>query len=154
MAKKVYFRDGFLEVNSGFVKARTRSIQLSTLESVHLHRSLFLGTVAMCGGLMLFGVVFFDLLYLHEVILALAIGGGLLWLSWNLGTFTVHSKLTGAKGWSVTWWMQPLKAMRSAVETALEDQARKRRSRKGGAATHADNDDEEEEEEASDEAEA
>lgn len=152
MAKKVYFRDGALEVNSDFVKARTRSIQLSTLESVQLHRSLFLGTVGICGGLMLFGVVFFDLLYLHEVALALAIGGGLLWLSWNLGTFTVHSKLTGAKGWSVTWWMRPLKAMRSAVETALEDQVRNRRSRKAGAVTYADNDDEEEE--ASDEAEA
>lgn len=152
MAKKVYFRDGFLEVSSDFVKARNRSIQLSTLESVHLHRSLYLGTVSVCGGLMLFGVVFFDLLYLHEAILALAIGGGLLWLSWNLGTFTVHSKLTGAKGWSVTWWMRPLTAMRLAVETALEDQARQRRSRKGGAVTHADNDDEEEE--ASGEAEA
>lgn len=153
MAKKVYFRDGSLEVNSGFVKARTRSIQLATLESVHLHRSLFLGTLGICGGLMLFGVVFFDLLYLHEVALSVAIGAGLLWVSWNLGTFTVHSKLTGAKGWSVTWWMTPLQKMRAAVETALEDQARNRRSRTGGAATPADHD-EEEEEEASGEAEA
>lgn len=140
MPKKVYFRDGFLEVNSEFIKARTRSIQLSTLESVHLNRNLFIGMLAICGGLMLFSLIFFDLLYFYEVILFLAIGGGLLWLSWNVGTFTVYSKLTGDKGWSLTWWMGTLRPMRAAVEAALEDQARDRRSRKGGAVTHDEED--------------
>lgn len=148
MPKKTYFRDGFLEVNSEFIKARTRSIQLSTLESVHLHRNLFLGTAALCGSLMLFSLIFFDLLYFYEVILFLAIGGSLLWLSWNLGTFTVYSKLTGDKGWSVTWWIGTLRSMRAAVETALEDQARQRRSRKGGSVTQDDEDEDSAEAEA------
>ncbi|WLS12077.1 hypothetical protein Q9314_28695 (plasmid) [Shinella sumterensis] len=138
MVAKVYFKDGFLEVTSEFVKARTRSIQLSTLESVHLNRSLFLGTLGICGGMILFGFTFFDLLYFFEVVFLVGAGAVLLWLSWKVGTFTVYSKLTGAKGWSVTWWMGPLQAMRQAVETALEDQARKRRSRKGGSVTDSD----------------
>lgn len=143
MAKKTYFKDGFLEVTSDFVKARTRSIQLSTLESVHVNRTLFLGTLALCGGMILFGILFGDLLYFHEVAFLVIVGAGLLWLAWNLGTFTIYSKLTGSKGWAVTWWIGPLHKMRAAVETALEEQAAsKRRAKKGGAVI----DDEEEEE--------
>ena len=104
----LYFKDGFLEVTSEFVKARTRSIQLATLESVHVSRTLFLGTLALCGGMILFGILFADLLYLHEIALLVGVGAALLWLSWNFGTFTVYSKLTGAKGWAVTWWIKPL----------------------------------------------
>lgn len=144
MAKKVYFKDGFLEVTSEFVKARTRTIQLATLESVHISRTLFLGTLALCGGMILFGLLFADLLYVHEIALLVGIGAALLWLSWNFGTFTVYSKLTGAKGWAVTWWIKPLQSMRAAVETALEDQsAERRRTKKRGAAARDDEDEEE-----------
>lgn len=145
MAKKVYFKDGFLEVTSEFVKARTRSIQLATLESVHVSRTLFLGTLALCGGMILFGILFADLLYLHEIALLVGVGAALLWLSWNFGTFTVYSKLTGAKGWAVTWWIKPLHSMRAAVETALEDQSasKRHRSKKRGSAAHDDEDEDE-----------
>lgn len=144
MAKKVYFKDGFLEVTSEFVKARTRTIQLATLESVHISRTLFLGTLALCGGMILFGLLFADLLYVHEIALLIGIGAALLWLSWNFGTFTVYSKLTGAKGWAVTWWIGPLQSMRTAVETALEDQsANRRRAKRRGSTTHDDEDEEE-----------
>ena len=145
MAKKVYFKDGFLEVTSEFVKARTRSIQLSTLESVHVSRTLFLGALALCGGMILFGLLFGDLLYIREIAFLVIVGAGLLWLAWNFGTFTIYSKLTGTRGWAVTWWIKPLHQMRAAVETALEEQATsKRRAKKGGAVV---DDDEEEDEE-------
>lgn len=147
MAKKTYFKDGFLEVTSEFVKARTRSIQLSTLESVHVNRTLFLGALALCGGMILFGILFGDLLYIHEIALLLIVGAGLLWLSWNFGTFTIYSKLTGSKGWAVTWWIKPLHQMRAAVETALEEQATvKRRAKKGGAVVDDSEDDDEDSE--------
>jgi hypothetical protein len=144
MAKKTYFKDGFLEVTSEFVKARTRSIQLSTLESVHVSRTLFLGTLALCGGMILFGILFGDLLYIHEIAFLVIVGAGLLWLAWNFGTFTIYSKLTGSKGWAVTWWIKPLHQMRAAVETALEDQAAsKRRAKKGVAVVDDDDEDDE-----------
>jgi hypothetical protein len=96
--------------------------------------------------LALFGLLFADLLYVHEIALLIGIGAALLWLSWNFGTFTVYSKLTGAKGWAVTWWIKPLESMRTAVETALEDQSEnRRRSKKRGGSTTHDNDEDEEE---------
>lgn len=116
MAKKVYFKEGLFEVTPEFVKAYNRSIALSTLESVHVSRRLFLGALVLCGGMILFGLIFGDLLYWYEVGIMMAIGGGVLWLSWNVGTLTVYSKLTGSKGWSAVWWIGLLHRMRTAVE--------------------------------------
>lgn len=97
--------------------------------------------------MILFGILFGDLLYIHEIALLLIVGAGLLWLSWNFGTFTIYSKLTGSKGWAVTWWIKPLHQMRAAVETALEEQATvKRRAKKGGAVVDDSEDDDEDSE--------
>ncbi len=120
---KVYFEHGPLVVTNEFVKARNRSIQLATLESVAITRRLFFFALALGGGLLGLGLAFGDLLRLHEIAIMTAIGGGALWLAWNVGTLTIHSKLTGTKGWAVTGWMGPLRAMRAAVETALEERA-------------------------------
>lgn len=118
---KVYFQQGQLSVTNEFVKARNRSIQLSTLESVAITRRLFFFALALGVGLLGLGLAFGDLLRLHEITIMTAIGGGALWLAWNVGTLTIYSKLTGAKGWAVTGWMGQLRAMRAAVENALEE---------------------------------
>lgn len=118
---KVYFQQGQLAVTNEFVKARNRSIQLSTLESVAITRRLFFFALALGGGLLGLGLAFGDLLRPYEIAVMTAIGGGALWLAWNVGTLTIYSKLTGAKGWAVTGWMGPLRAMRAAVENALEE---------------------------------
>lgn len=118
---RVYFQHGKLAVTNEFVKARNRSIQLSTLESVAITRRLFFFALALGGGLLGLGLVFGDLLRLHEIAVMTAFGAGALWLAWNIGTLTIHSKLTGAKGWAVTGWMGPLRGMKLAIEMALED---------------------------------
>jgi len=149
MAKKTYFKEGLLEVTSEFVKARNRSITLATLESVDVSRRLFLGTLALCGGMIGFGLFFGDLLYVHEIAVLVIAGAAALWLAWNVGTFTIYSKLTGSKGWAVTWWIAPLHRMRAAVEAALEeDSARKRRGKKSGPAALDDEDETEDDSEA------
>lgn len=132
---KIYFQDGPLLVTSEFLKVRNRSIQLATLESVEISRAIFFGALGSFGVLALFALAWGDLLAWFEMLLFLVIGGGGLALAWNVGTFTTFSKLTGAKGWSVIGWMTTLRRMRTAVETALEDQARRKdgRRRQGGA---------------------
>lgn len=134
---KIYFRDGPLLVTSEFLKVRNRSIQLSTLESVEISRAIFFGALGSFGVLALFALAWGDLLTLYEVALFLVVGGGGLYATWNVGTFTTFSKLTGAKGWSVIGRMATLRQLRAAVETALEDQTRRkvgRRSHGGSVA--------------------
>lgn len=143
MPRKIYFQDGPLLVTSEFLKVRNRSIQLSTLESVEISRAIFFGALGSFGVLLLFAMAWGDLLYWSEILLFLALGGSVLYLAWNVGTFTTFSKLTGSKGWSVIGWMTTLRRMRSAVEVALEDQARRRPGRRHGGGVVDDHDDDE-----------
>ena len=53
-----YFKDGRLEVTNQFVKARNRSIQLDTVETVEVSRPLFFMALALCGGLILFAFAY------------------------------------------------------------------------------------------------
>ena len=106
------------------VRARTRSIQLSTIEGVEITRPLFFLTFAGCVGIAGIGLTFGDLLYGYEIGLFIALGAGLLALAWNVGELRVFSKLTRTKGWAVYWWIGPLQQMREAIETAMLDRAR------------------------------
>jgi hypothetical protein len=128
--KKTYYKSGPLEVTNEFVKARTRSIQLSTLESVDFTRKLFFAALGLCGGLIAFGLMFGDLLYMHEIIIVLALGASGLFLGWNVATLTIYSKLTGQRGWSITGTARAMRDMRGAIETALEDRTALRRRQK------------------------
>ena len=122
--RTIFFQNGPLLVTSDFVKARNRSIQLATLESVRVSRPLFLAALALSGGLVGFGLLFGDLLYVREIVFLSSVGLGFLVLAWKVGHLTIYSKLTGAKGWSVIYWVRPLRQMHSAVESALETSAR------------------------------
>lgn len=135
---KTYYKNGVWQVTDEFVKARGRSIQLSTLESIDLSRKVFFMTVGFGGCLVLFAVAYIDILRFMEIIIALLIAGGALYLSWNVATLTIYSKLTGHKGWSVTGWASSLFAMRSAIEQALEDRAKRPRRNRGGAVAEDD----------------
>lgn len=53
------------------------------------------------AGLIGFGLVFGDLLYLHEIALLIGLGAAGLVVSWNVGALKVFSKLTRDKGWTV-----------------------------------------------------
>ncbi len=142
--KKTYYKKGLFEVTNEFVKARNRSIQISTLESVEMHRRLFHFALGLCACLALFGVIFGDLLYWYEVVLVLLIAAGALYLAWSVATLTIFSKLTGSRGWSVTWWFKDMQDMRAAIESSLEDRtlAYAGQMRHGGAvAAHGDGDD-------------
>ena len=139
--KKTYYQSGVWQVTNEFVRARGRSIQLSTLESVDVSRKLFFLSLAIGGGFALFGLIYADLLYLSEIFGFIGFGVLLLFLSWNVATLTIYSKLTGYKGWSITGWAPSLIRMRSAIEEALEERAQ-RGKRHGGVASN--NEDEEE----------
>ena len=119
-----YFRHGRFRVTAEIVRARTRSIQLSTIEGVEITRPLFFLTFAGCVGIAGIGLTFGDLLYAYEIGLFIALGAGLLALAWNIGELRVFSKLTRTKGWAVYWWIGPLQQMREAIETAMLDRAR------------------------------
>lgn len=140
MTDKTYFRHGFLEVTDRLVKARGRSIRISTIESVELRRSVFFLAAALFGGLLLFSLTFIDLLYFSEIIVFAGVSALALAAAWNVATLTIFSKLTGARGWSVTWARPALVEMRGAIEKAISD--RRRAGLKGGAV--ADDDEEEE----------
>jgi len=119
-----YFRHGRFRVTAEIVRARTRSIQLSTIEGVEITRPLFFLTLAGCLGIAGIGVAFGDLLYVYEIGFFIALGVGLLALAWNVGELRVFSKLTRTKGWAVYWWIGPLHQMREAIETAMLDRVR------------------------------
>jgi hypothetical protein len=116
-----YFKDGRLEVTNQFVKARNRSIQLDTVETVEVSRPLFFMALALCGGLILFSFAYGDLLYLWEAGFSLVIGTIALAAAYQIGTLTVFSKLTRAQGWSIFGRHDTLRGMRTAIEKALED---------------------------------
>ena len=134
-----YFRHGRFLVTADIVRARRRSIQLSTIEGIEITRPLFSLAFAGCVGLAGVGVVFGDLLYLHEIGIFLAIGVGLIALAWNVGELRVFSKLTRSKGWALYWWINPLHQMREAIEAAMLDRARPTKERER-AEQSADND--------------
>lgn len=119
-----YFKHGVLEVTDQLVRARGRSIQLSTIESVDLSRLVFFITLGLLGAVALFGILFVDLLYWYEIILFLLIGAGITYGSFHLGTLTVFTKLTGSAGWPIIGRLTVLREMRSAIEKAMADQAR------------------------------
>jgi hypothetical protein len=121
-----YFRHGRFRVTEDMVRARTRSIQLSTIEGVEVTRPLAMLALTGCAGLAGLGVAFGDLLYPGEIAFALTLAAGLIVLAWNVGTLRVFSKLTRDKGWGVVWWIAPLRRMRDAIETAIEDRGRRR----------------------------
>ena len=131
MIGKRYYKNGPLEVTGEFVKARSRSIQLATLESVDFTRKLFFAALGLCGGMIVFGLAFGDLLYGHEIAALVLIGAAGLFLGWNVATLTIYSKLTGQRGWSITGTARAMRDMRAAIETALEDRAR--RQKRAGA---------------------
>lgn len=137
--KKTYYRKGVWQVTDEFVRARGRSIQISTLESVDVSRKLFFLCLSVGGGFVLFGLIYADLLFQREIFGFIGFGLLLLFLSWNVATLTIYSKLTGHKGWAVTGWAPSLIRMRMAIEEALEDRARG--NRRGGAASNADEED-------------
>lgn len=139
---KTYYRNGVWQVTDEFVRARGRSIQISTLESVDVSRKLFFLCLSVGGGFAVFGLIYADLLYPREIVGFIACGLALLFLSWNVATLTIYSKLTGHKGWSITGWAPALMRMRGAIEDAVSDRARHRGKRHSGAAV----DDEEEDE--------
>jgi hypothetical protein len=137
MTGKRYYKNGPLEVTGEFVKARSRSIQLATLESVDFTRKLFFAALGLCGGMIVFGLAFGDLLYGHEIAVLVALGAAGLFLGWNVATLTIYSKLTGQRGWSISGTARAMRDMRNAIETALEDRARRqKRDRKAGTVSH------------------
>lgn len=124
-----YFRHGRFRVTEDIVRARTKSIQLSTIEGVEVNRPLFFLALAGCAGLAGLSLVFGDLLYFSEIVFFLVLAAALILLAWNVGSLRVFSKLTREKGWGVVWWIKPLHRMRDAIETAMEDRARGRSHR-------------------------
>jgi len=127
MIGKRYYKNGPLEVTGEFVKARSRSIQLATLESVDFTRKLFFAALGLCSGMIVFGLAFGDLLYGHEIAALVTLGAAGLFLGWNVATLTIYSKLTGQRGWSITGTARAMRDMRGAIETALEDRARRQK---------------------------
>jgi len=122
---KQYFQAGQFSVTSAMVRARTRSIQTATIESVDLGRPFFWIALASGIGLAGLAIPFGDLLYPHELMTFTRIGVGAMIITWPMGSLRVFSKLTGERGWSVLGRMKTLHAMRDAIETALGDQDRK-----------------------------
>lgn len=122
--EREYFREGRFMVTAEIVRARTRSIQLSTIEGIELTRPLFFLALAGCGGLAGVGLVFGDLLYPHEIGLFIVLGAGMMALAWNVGELRVFSKLTRNKGWALYWWIGTLRRMRESIEAAMLDRAR------------------------------
>ncbi len=131
---KTYYKRGQLEVTQEFVKTRTRSIQLETIESVELFRPMFWIGLSICGGLIGIGLVFGDLLHGYERDLMVGGAAAVLLGTWQIGTLSVQSKLTAQKGWSVIGWHKRLREMRLAIETAMTDREDRRRNR-GGTVT-------------------
>lgn len=141
-AQPEYFRHGRFMVTGNRIRARNRSMQLSTVEGVEVTRPLFLMALAGCVGFIGLSLVFWDLLYFGEIVLLLGLGVAVLAVSWHVGALKVFSKLQ-SKGWSVYWWIKPLQAMREAIERAMDDQTalRGRRRNQGGAVTEDGDDD-------------
>jgi len=135
-----YFRHGRFRVTEDMVRARTKSIQLSTIEGVEVTRPLAMLALAGCTGLAGLGVVFGDLLYPGEIAFAFGLAALMILLAWNTGTLRVFSKLTRDRGWGVVWWIRPLHRMRDAIETAIEDRSRPRRSPPPSSPPMPDND--------------
>lgn len=127
-----YFRQGRFLVTADIVRARRRSIQLSTIEGIEITRPLFSLAFAGCLGLAGIGLVFGDLLYLHEIVLCVVLGLVFIAIAWSVGELRVFSKLTRNKGWALYWWIGTLHRMREAIETAMLDRARGKESRKAG----------------------
>lgn len=138
---KTYYRSGVWQVTDEFVRARGRSIQISTLESVDVSRKPFFLCLAVGGGFAAFGLLYADLLHQREVVGFVGLGLALLLLSWNVATLTIYSKLTGHKGWSITGWAPALMRMRGAIEEAVADRTRRGHKRHGGAAADDEEDD-------------
>lgn len=130
--EREYFREGRFLVTADIVRARRRSIQLSTIEGIEITRPLFSLAFAGCLGLAGVGLVFGDLLYTHEIALFVALGAGLIGLAWSVGELRVFSKLTRTKGWALYWWIGTLHRMRDAIEAAMLDRARPGPSQKEG----------------------
>lgn len=112
-------------MTSRMVRARTRSIQTSTIESVDVGRPFFWLALADGAGLIGLVIPFGDLLYPAEIAMLAGIGAGALAVTWPIGTLKVFAKLTGDKGWGVIGRMKTLRAMRDAIETALMEQGGK-----------------------------
>jgi hypothetical protein len=117
--RKVYFQEGPFLVTSELVRARNRTIQLSTIETVEIRRRLFLMALGLCAGLIGFALTFGDLLYWHEWILMVGLAAAVITISWNLATLSVRSKLTRGQGWSVIGRAPQLARMRNAIEEAM-----------------------------------
>lgn len=130
--EREYFREGRFLVTAEIVRARRRSIQLSTIEGIEITRPLFSLAFAGCLGLAGAGLVFGDLLYTHEIALFVGLGAGLIVLAWSVGELRVFSKLTRTKGWALYWWIGTLHRMRDAIEAAMLDRARPDPSQKEG----------------------
>ena len=119
-----YFRHGIYVVTNVSVQALNKSIQLDTIEGVSVARPLFFMSAGVAVGLLGLGLLYADLLWLHEIAFSLLLGGALLWASWLVGTLRVYSKLTGEKGWSMIGPFATLQQMRGAIERAISDQNR------------------------------
>lgn len=130
--EREYFRQGRFLVTADIVRARRRSIQLSTIEGIEITRPLFFLALAGCAGIAGIGLVFGDLLYLHEIAILVVLGVGMIGLAWNIGELRVFSKLTRNKGWALYWWIKPLYQMREAIEAAMLDRSRSRAAKKEG----------------------
>lgn len=122
--EREYFREGRFVVTAEIVRARRRSIQLSTIEGIEITRPLFSLAFAGCVGLAGIGLVFGDLLYPHEIALFTVIGVGMIAVAWSIGELRVFSKLTRNQGWALYWWIGTLHRMREAIEAAMLDRAR------------------------------
>jgi hypothetical protein len=144
---RTYFKHGVLEVTDQFIRARGRSIQLSTVESVDLSRNVLFIGLGFFGALGFFGLVFIDLLYFHEIALSVALAGVGIWGATRLGTLSVFTKLTGSSGWPIMGPIKVMQEMRDAIELAISDRDRTRKMRSGGAVNTADNQDDQEAEE-------
>lgn len=116
-----YFRRGRYAVTGNTVRAWNRSIQLDTIESVDVGRPIFWMALAFSAGLLGTGMLFGDLLYVHEIAITTITGAGLLAVTWSIGSLKVYSKLTGEKGWAVMGWFAALQQMRGAIEVAMAE---------------------------------
>lgn len=128
--EREYFNHPRFRVTADIVRARRRSIQLSTIEGVEITRPLFFMALAGCAGVAGVGLVFGDLLYLHEIAIFLLLAGGVMTLAWKVGELRVFSKLTRNKGWAVYWWIDTLHPLRDAIENAMLDRARPKEKHK------------------------
>jgi hypothetical protein len=117
--KRVYFQEGPFLVTSELVRARGRTIQLSTIETVEIRRRLFLMALGLCAGMAGFAITFGDLLYWYEWMALMGAAAAIIGVSWNLATLSLRSKMTGGQGWAVNGPAPQLTRMREAIEAAM-----------------------------------